>query len=223
MRPSSLNRPGGPGMAVGFVGFAFLLRVAGDGGEASGIGWLSWLSPIGWFTRLRPFASERLPVMLLFFGLALLFGLPHLRCHPGEMSEPGCSRRDPDRRRGPCFDPRSALGWRIHRLLARMVVWGWLWSEWSMARADSIGDMLEESPQLAAIFEQLGGAAGITDAFFATSMGILALIATAYAIRSVLRLRVEEESLRAEPVLATATPRLRWAGSHLCSRSSARC
>ena len=80
---------------------------------------------------------------------------------------------------------------------------------------DSIGDMLDDSPQLAQIFEQLGGAAGITEAFFATAMGILALIATAYAIRSVLRLRVEEEGLRAEPILATATPRLRWAGSHL--------
>jgi ABC-2 type transport system permease protein len=81
--------------------------------------------------------------------------------------------------------------------------------------ADGIGAMLDESPQLAEIFEQLGGAAGITDAFFATAMGILALIATAYAIRSVLRLRVEEESLRAEPVLATTTPRLRWVRSHL--------
>jgi ABC-2 type transport system permease protein len=80
--------------------------------------------------------------------------------------------------------------------------------------ADGIGAMLDESPQLAEIFEQLGGAAGITDAFFAAAMGILALIATAYAIRSVLRLRVEEESLRAEPVLATATPRLRWVRSH---------
>ena len=46
-------------------------------------------------------------------------------------------------------------------------------------------------------------------------MGILGLIAAAYAIQATLRLRVEESSLRAEPVLATLVGRLRWAGSHL--------
>ncbi len=46
-------------------------------------------------------------------------------------------------------------------------------------------------------------------------MGILGLIAAAYAIQATLRLRVEESSLRAEPVLATVVGRLRWAGSHL--------
>ncbi len=81
--------------------------------------------------------------------------------------------------------------------------------------AVSIGDLLNDNPQLAAIFEQLGGSAGITEAFFSVATGFLALIATAYAIRTVLRLRVEEEGLRAEPILATPTPRLRWAWSHL--------
>ena len=50
------------------------------------------------------------------------------------------------------------------------------------------------------------GQAGITDAFFATTMGILALIATAYAIRAVLRLRVEEEGLRGRPRFSLPPP-----------------
>ena len=205
------------GIAIGFVGFSFLLRVAGDGGEASGIGWLSWLSPIGWFTRLRPFASERWPVLLLYAGLALALGFVSYRLS---------SRRDVAAgvippRPGPATAAawlRSpfALGWRLNRpslfgWSIGLAVIGMVYG----SVADGIGDMLDESPQLAQIFEQLGGAGGITDAFFATAMGIIALIATAYAIRSVLRLRVEEESLRAEPVLATATPRLRWVRSHL--------
>ena len=205
------------GIAIGYVGLSFLLRVAGDGGEAGGIGWLSWLSPIGWFTRLRPFAAERWPVLLLFVGLTLALSFISYRLS---------SRRDVAAgvippRPGPATAAawlRSplALGWRLHRpsffgwsigLATIGIVYG--------SVADGIGDMLDQTPQLAEMFEQLGGAAGITDAFFATAMGILALIATAYAIRSVLRLRVEEESLRAEPVLATATPRLRWVRSHL--------
>ncbi len=204
-------------IAVGYVGFSFLLRVAGDGGEATGIGWLSWLSPIGWFTRLRPFASERWPVIVLFLGLALVLGGGSYRLSSGRDVAAGVIAPRP----GPAAAAswlRSplALGWRLHRpsfigWSAGLVVVGVVYG----SVADGIGDMLEESPQLAKIFEQLGGAAGITDAFFATAMGILALIATAYAIRSVLRLRIEEESLRAEPVLATATPRLRWVRSHL--------
>jgi polyether ionophore transport system permease protein len=46
-------------------------------------------------------------------------------------------------------------------------------------------------------------------------MGILGLIAAAYAIQAILRLRSEETGGRAEPVLATAVGRLRWAASHL--------
>ena len=46
-------------------------------------------------------------------------------------------------------------------------------------------------------------------------MVIFALAAAGYAIQATLRLRAEEEGLRAEPVLATAVGRLQWATSHL--------
>jgi ABC-2 type transport system permease protein len=83
------------------------------------------------------------------------------------------------------------------------------------AAADSIGEMLADNPQLEEIFDQLGGEQTLTDTFFATAVGIIALVATAYAIRSVLKLKTEEDALRAEHVLATATPRHRYAWSHL--------
>ncbi len=91
-----------------------------------------------------------------------------------------------------------------------------MWADWSTDLwVESIGDLLGDNPQLAEIFEQLGGAAGIVDAYFATVMGILALVTTAFAIRTVLRLRAEEESLRADVVLATAVKREQWVRSHL--------
>ena len=80
---------------------------------------------------------------------------------------------------------------------------------------DSIGDMIEGNPQLAQILEQIGGAQGLTDTYFSTVVGIIAIVVSAYAIRAVLRLDVEEEAMRAEYVLATATPRHRFAWSHL--------
>ena len=59
------------GIAVSVVGLTFLLRVAGDsGGEASE--WLSWISPIGWFSRLRPYAGEEWWVPALWLALTVI-------------------------------------------------------------------------------------------------------------------------------------------------------
>jgi ABC-2 type transport system permease protein len=62
---------------------------------------------------------------------------------------------------------------------------------------------------------KLGGERGITDAFLSAEMSILGLVVSAYGISTAMRLRVEETALRAEPILATRTGRVRWAASHL--------
>jgi ABC-2 type transport system permease protein len=67
---------------------------------------------------------------------------------------------------------------------------------------------------MADFFAQLG-VASVTDAFLSTAMLIMALFATGFTVSSVLRLRSEEVSGRAEPVLATPVGRQRWAWSHL--------
>jgi ABC-2 type transport system permease protein len=204
------------GIAIGIVGASFLLRLAGDGGSESGLGWMSWLSPIGWFTQLRPYSGERWPVLLLSAGVALLStagafwlaarrdvgaGIVQPRLGPGSAS--------------PRLGSPLGLAWRLHR--PALLGWGlglaFVGAVYG-GIADSVGGFLNDSPQLAEIFEQLGGEAGITEAYFVAAMGILALIAAAYAVRTALRARVEEESLRADSVLATATPRIRWANSH---------
>lgn len=204
------------GIAMGALGAFFLLRMIGDGSSADGLGWLSWLSPIGWFTQLQTFADERWAVLLLPFALAVgstaaAFWL--------------AGRRDVDAgvvapRLGPAgasqlLGSPLGLAWRLHRpsLIGWTIGISFLGLVYGSV-ANSIGALIGDSPQLADIFEQLGGEAGITAAFFATAMGILALVATAYAIRSALRPKHEEESGRGDMVLATAVTRLDWAGSH---------
>ena len=53
------------------------------------------------------------------------------------------------------------------------------------------------------------GGASLTDAYLATSMLILAIVAGGAAIQMTLRLRTEESAGRAEPLLATPTSRIR--------------
>lgn len=81
--------------------------------------------------------------------------------------------------------------------------------------AESTRDLLGDNRNLRTVVERIGGRSGLVDAYLAAVTSLLGMIVAAYAIQAVLRLRAEEASGRAEPVLATAVGRLRWAGSHL--------
>lgn len=205
---------GAKGLAIAVLGVSFLLRVAGDSGDVPA---LTWASPIGWMSGLRPFASEQWWVLGLW--LALGSGLSLVAMATAARRDVGAGvfpPRSGSSRAGATLSGPVGLSWRLQRggvagwsagLIAIGLVYGGV--------ADGIGGFLTDSPQLAEIFELLGGERGITDAFFVAAVGILALIASAYSIRAVLRMRVEEEVLRSEMVLATATTRRSLARSHL--------
>lgn len=204
-------------IGVAGLGVAYLLRIAGDVGEASGTLWLSWLSPLGWFSQLRPYAGERWWVLALWGGLTLaLVGAAVTISSRRDVGAGAFPPRPGPAAAGIGLRSVGGLGWRLQR--GALVGWalglGILGMVYGGA-ANSISDMLEGNPQLAEIFEQMGGEQGLTDTYFSFVVGVIALLASAYAIRAVLRLRAEEDGLRAEPILATATPRPRWAWSHL--------
>jgi ABC-2 type transport system permease protein len=203
------------GMAFAVLGAAFLLRAIGD--SATELSWLSWLSPIGWAERFQPFAGERwwvllLPVALILVLLVAVAALL-VRRDVGAGVLPT--------RLGPAAAPswlRSPLGlaWRLQRgaLLG--------WTIGSAIAGVSFGaiaqDMVqfaEEDPETAEILADLGGAGSITDIFLAAILSWIGMLAAGYAVQATLRLRSEETELRAEQVLATATPRIGWAGSHM--------
>lgn len=100
----------------------------------------------------------------------------------------------------------SVLGWSIGFFLAGLVYGGM-----TQGAADLVGD----NDNAREVIERMGGQAGLTDAFLSAMIGMLGLIAALYVVASVLRLHGEETSGRAEPVLANAVGRLRWAAGHL--------
>ncbi|RZT28116.1 ABC-2 type transport system permease protein [Kribbella sp. VKM Ac-2569] len=205
------------GIAIGVLGGAYVLRAAGDtSAHTDGpLAWLSYLSPIAWAQRIHPYADNRwwLGVVVLAATVALITTAFQLAV-----------RRDvgsgllPDRL-GPADGTMGsplALAWRLHRgLLAAWTVGFALLGLLFGGVAEGVGDMMRDDPSVQEMFRRMGGAAGLIDSFLAGVMTLVGLIASAYAVQATLRMRVEESSGRAEPVLATATSRWQWAASHL--------
>lgn len=206
------------GIAVAALGLFYLLRAAGDaGGENGGQSWLSWASPIGWTQRVRPFADERWWVFELVFGfVAVLIAAAYALSLRRDLGAGVIAPRLGPAAASPGLRSPLALAWRLQRgalfgWTAGLAVYGLVIG----ASAQGVSDVLGDSPQLQALFSRVGGEAELTDTFLATGMGILGLMASAYAIQAALRLRSEEANGLAEPVLATPVGRLRWAFGHL--------
>lgn len=206
------------GLALGALGAAYLLRAAGDAGGTDGsMSWLSWLSPIGWVQRVRPYAGEQWWVFALIVGLVIAgvwlaaglqsrrdvgAGMLPARLGPAEAS--------------PRLSSPLALAWRLHRGLLIGWIAGFAVIGLVVGGASrSVDSLIEDSPQLRDYLEKLAGAGSLQDLYIASTLGMMALAAGAYAIQATLRLRAEESGQRAEPILATATGRAPWMASHL--------
>lgn len=206
------------GIAVAVLGLSYLVRAAGDaGGEQGSLSWLSWLSPIGWTQRIRPFADERWWVLALAIGVGVaLCGVAFVLSARRDL---GAGVLPP--RLGPETASRGlshpiGLAWRLHRgtLFAWVAGFAVVGAVIGGA-AKSAAGQLDASPQLRDLFARLGGQTGLSNAYLAALMSILGVVASAYAIQATLRLRSEEESQHAESILATAIARLQWAISHV--------
>lgn len=207
------------GIALGTLGTAYALRAAGDTSAHSGgsLWWLSWLSPIGWVQKIHPYGENRWSVALLALlvtsvvvGVALALsarrdvGSGLLPARPG----PGTG--------SPALRTPLALAWRLHRgLLTAWVAAFALLGVLFGAVAEGVGDMMRDDAEARDLLARFGGKTGVIDSYFVAVLTIVGLIAAAYAVQATLRLRAEETGGRAEPVLATAAGRMRWAVSHL--------
>ncbi|MER5792138.1 ABC transporter permease [Streptomyces sp. NPDC001980] len=203
------------GLTSAVLGAAFVLRAAGDSATSEGSSPWTWLSPLGWLENLRPFAAERWWVLLLFAAAVLVqaaaayalagrrdLGMSFFPARPG----PAAGRLGSAAALAWRLQRGGVLGWSLGFFLAG-VVYGGL----TEGAADLVGD----NANAREIFERMGGQSGLTDAFLASMVGMLGLVAALYVVASVLRLNGEETSGRAEPLLAGPVSRLRWAAGHL--------
>ena len=200
------------GSSGALLGLAYVLRIVGDIGD----GTVSWFSPIGLAQKARPFAGERWwPLLAL---LAVAVALTAFAFRLALRRDLGAGLVPP--RPGPSVAAPSlghplGLAMRLQRgallgwgagVLVTGIAYGWI--------APTIDSFVANNKAFAQMLAS-AGAGSLTDTYFATSLRIMALVASGFAIQSALRLRSEESALRAESVLATPVARWRWAASHL--------
>jgi ABC-2 type transport system permease protein len=215
---------GANGLAVAAVGVAFALRAIGavsgkvaDNGVAVISAWPTWLSPIGWGEEVRAFDEDNWWVFGLF-GLAFagLVGTGFVLTTHRDLGAGLRSVRPGPAVAAPRLLSPLGLAWRLQR----GVLFGWAVGVGVLgAIFGGVGDEIEEfandSEEMADYLDQLGGVGQLTDLYFAVSLGLAAIVVAAYATQALLRLRSEETTGRAEPLLATAVSRTRWLGSHI--------
>ena len=161
------------------LGAGYAIRAVGD--TVDGMGWLQWLSPQGWVTRVDAYAGDQFAVLGLFLlasvaEVAVALILLHRRDArvgdvPGQIG-PG---------REPTAELRtSALAGRLHR--GSLIGWGVGFVAFGAITggiAAGAGDLITSSPQLADIIARLGGAGALIDTFLAALGAYAELLAGA--------------------------------------------
>jgi ABC-2 type transport system permease protein len=202
-------------IALGLLGVAYLLRAVGD--PAPGLSWLSWVSPLGWIERVRPYAGPRWwLVVLCAVASVAMAALAVWLAGRRDLGEGWLPSR-PGRAAGAAW-LRSplALAWRLQR--GGLLGWTLGFAVTSLvlgAAAKGIGSTLNSSSQARDLIARMGGHSGLVNAYLSIEFGLLGVVAAAYGVAAVLRLRSEESEQRAEPVLAGPVGRIRWAGAEV--------
>lgn len=189
----------------------YALRAIGDVSENG----LSWVSPVGWAQATETYyANEWYPIaMLLAAALVLVAIVVPLSRHRDVGAGIFGTRPGPAHAGGALRGP-FGLAWRLNR----GVVVGWSVALLSfglaygpvLSEADSF---LEDLPIMAEFLPDLD-ASGV-ELFASLVIAIAAVLCAVPSAQVVLRLRTEEVTGRAGPLLATRVSRARWALSSI--------
>jgi ABC-2 type transport system permease protein len=206
------------GIAITMIAVAWFLRGVGDSGGSHHLSWLTWLSPIGWAELLQPFGGDRwwvlaLPVAATIAGIAAAFVLASYRDQGAGL----LPQRPGPPRAGALLAGPLGLSWRLLRgSLAG-------WAAGFLAGGLAIGVVGNGISQLigsrggtvARTLTRIAHQNALTDAYLTACLSLIGMVAAAFAVTAVLRLRSEETDGHAEPILAGPVGRVRWSGSHL--------
>lgn len=193
------------------LALAYALRAFGDVGNHA----LSWLSPIGWYQAMHAFSGLRWwPALLLVGASALSAGAAYVVFARRDYGAGVLAARPGPGRASDALASPVGLAWRLQR----GPVIGWtvglfLGGIGYGTMGNDVDSLMGDSQVAQDLFAPSGGV--LVDAFYATMILMLALIAAAFSISSALRPHGEEDAGRVEALLATRLPRRGWLLGHV--------
>lgn len=193
------------------IGASMVLRGAGDVSDNG----LSWASPIGWGQQTLPYVENRWwPLLIPVAAAAVLTAVAVALLDRRDVGAGLVASRPGRATASRALSSPLGLAWRLHRGW----LYGWTIGLFALGAAygsigDSIEQYIEDNPEVAEVLT--GGAGDVLDAYLSVTLLMSVMISTAYGIVVLLRVRGEESSLRAEPILATPVSRWSYLASHL--------
>ena len=206
---------GANGLAGLVIAACFL--VTSFGNSRVGGSPLQWLTPFGWAQQTRSYADERWWLLAVSAAAAVVVAAVALHL---------AARRDLDDallapRHGRAYAAGWVRGpvsfaWRLDR--TALLVWALGFAVVGAIEGSLLTtsvDLVAKNPTFADMIRKLaGGTDNLNDAFLITMTGLFGLLAAAFGISIVLRLRAEEESGRTEVLVTTPHPRAAWLAGH---------
>ncbi len=201
-------------MSLAGLAVAFAIRAIGD---VRG-NWLSLVSPLGWVQATDPFGDIMLwPLAVAVVAIAGAFAIAIFLAARRDVGAGLIEQRPGPATAGPTLGTPIGFAWRLQRTT---LLW---WTIGAMFMGaiygsviSAIDDFVEENEAMRDVLEGLGMTGdALRDGFITVILSMIALIAMAGVIQSLLRPRSEEVADRAEPVLASAVSRRSWLSSHL--------
>ncbi|MGD8150400.1 hypothetical protein [Ornithinimicrobium sp. Y1694] len=202
---------GARSLAFLVLGMAFATRAIADAAASGRLGWLNWLSPLGWKAVLAPWDGDRtwtlIPMLVVPLGLAFVVLVTVTRREVGGAllgGTKGSARR---------LRVRTVEGWS--GVQARGALLGWTVGVLGVAvlfgsMAEGLSGTMEQDPTMRDLLQQMGVDLGSPmEAYFSLLGGMVAVTAMIGAVSLVLRWRGEEVSGRLVHELAVGTPRWR--------------
>jgi len=203
---------GALGLAGAAIAIGYLVRGVGAMQDSL----LVWASPFGWAQRMDAFGSERwwptLPLLAL--TVALLGVAAWLTAHRDFAG--GLLQARPGQARAPRL-LGTPLGLAVRLMRGLLIGWATGMAALGLlygAVIPTIPTLVDSNPDIArAIGASADAGQGLIDAFLSYIFVFMAVLSTGFAVAAVLRLRSEEESARAEMMLATTVSRVSWVGA----------
>ncbi len=203
---------GALGLAGAGIAIGYLVRGLGAMQDNA----LVWASPFGWAQAMNAFADERWWPAIALVALTAIFlclaaWLTAQRDFGG-----GLLYARPGQPRGSRF-LATPIGLEVRLQRGLLIGWGIGMTALGFlygAVIPTIPDLVASNPDIADVIGvSVDAEQALIDAFLRYIFLIMAVISTGFVVASVLRLRSEEESGRAEMVLATRVSRTTWVGA----------